>query len=98
MNGSNSEVFINVENLSDVDKKRLANACRELSNSYARAEAEADLQKEMLAEMNDSIGIEKKLLRKISRVFHKQDVHEVRDFNTRFDSSYDAILGQSEDE
>lgn len=98
MIGDNSAVFIDVERLSDVDKKRLANACRELSNSYTRTEAEADLQKEMLAEMNDSIGIEKKLLRKISRAYHKQNVGEVRDFNTRFDNSYDAILGVSEED
>jgi len=96
--GDNSKVFIDVSRLSDNDKNRLANACRELSNSYTRQEAEGELQREMLQTMMDDVGIEKKLLRQISRAYHKQNVHEVRDFNNRFDESYDQILGKEDDE
>lgn len=62
---------------SDADKKRIKDCMDEISNSYLRQEAERDFVKEALISLEDDVGIPKKYLGKMARIYHKQNMSEI---------------------
>ena len=62
---------------SDADKKRIKDCMDEISNSYLRQEAEREFVKEALISLEDDVGIPKKYLGKMARIFHKQNMSEL---------------------
>ena len=62
---------------SDADKKRIKDCMDEISNSYLRQEAERDFVKEALISLEDDVGIPKKYLGKMARIYHKQNMSEL---------------------
>ena len=61
----------------DEDKKRIRGAMEEISNSYTRVEAERDFVKDAINELSDDVGIPKNILRKMARIYHKQNMADV---------------------
>ena len=61
--------------LNPEDKKKLEKAIQELSNSMTRVDAEKDLMKDIIQETHDSIGVDKKYIRKLATIWHKQNVN-----------------------
>ena len=59
------------------DRKRLKDAMQEISNSYLRQEAEREFVKEAIISLEEDIGIPKKYLGKMARIYHKQNVSEI---------------------
>jgi hypothetical protein len=64
--------------LTPEDKKKLEKAIQEMSNSMTRIDAEKDLIKDIIQETHDSLGVEKKYIRKLAIIWHKQNVNEVK--------------------
>jgi glucose-6-phosphate-specific signal transduction histidine kinase len=64
--------------LNPEEKKKLEKAIQELSNSMTRVDAEKDLMKDIIQETHDSIGVDKKYIRKLATIWHKQNVNEVK--------------------
>lgn len=64
--------------LTPEDKKKLEKAIQEMSNSMTRIDAEKDLIKDIIQETHDSLGVEKKYIRKLATIWHKQNVNEVK--------------------
>jgi hypothetical protein len=62
---------------SDADKQRMKGAMDEISQSYSRIEAERDFIKEAIIALEDDVGIPKKYLSKMARIYHKNNVNEV---------------------
>ena len=62
---------------SDHDKKRIKDCMEEFSNSYLRQEAEREFVKEALISLEDDVGIPKKYLGKMARIYHKQNMSEL---------------------
>jgi DNA-binding NarL/FixJ family response regulator len=62
---------------SDADKKRIREAMQEISNSYIRMESERAFVKEAIEALEDDVEIPKKILRKMSKAFHKQNISEI---------------------
>ena len=62
---------------SDADKQRMKGAMDEISNAYTRIEAERDFIKEAVIALEDDVGIPKKYLSKMARIYHKNNVNEV---------------------
>ena len=62
---------------SDADKQRMKGAMDEISNAYTRIEAERDFIKEAVIALEDDVGIPKKYLSKMARIYHKYNVNEV---------------------
>jgi hypothetical protein len=62
---------------SDADKKRIKGCMTEISNSYLRQEAERSFIKEALISLEEDVGIPKKYLAKMARIFHKQNMSEL---------------------
>jgi len=67
-------------NITPEQKKDLQNAIQEISNSMIRTEAERDLIKEIVKEQSDTLQIPKKVISKIAKTYHKQNLaQEVAD-------------------
>jgi len=60
------------------DLKRIKDAMQEISNSFTRIESEKDFQKDALAALEEAVGIPKKYLRKMSRIYHKQNMNQLK--------------------
>ena len=61
----------------DADKKRIKDCMDEISASYLRQESERIFVKEALIALQDDVGIPKKYLGKMARIYHKQNMAEV---------------------
>jgi Zn-dependent M32 family carboxypeptidase len=56
------------------DRKKIKDAVQEISNSMLRMEAERDLIKEIVKEVSDNHQIPRKIIAKIAKTFHKQNL------------------------
>ena len=66
--------------LTPEQKKDLQGAIQEISNSMIRTEAERDLIRDIVKEQSDTLQIPKKVISKIAKTYHKQNLaQEVAD-------------------
>lgn len=62
---------------SEADRKRIKDCMDEISASYLRQEAEKEFVKEALVSLEEDVGIPKKYLGKMARIYHKQNLSEI---------------------
>ena len=62
---------------SDEDRKKIRGCMEEISNSYTRVEAERDFVKDAINALADEVDIPKNILRKMARIYHKQNMADV---------------------
>ena len=74
-----------------VDRKKLLDCVKELSDSMLRAEAEKDLQKEAIADMAEELNIPKKYIAKVAAIYHKQNFSQIQSERDDIDALYEAI-------
>jgi len=74
------------------DKEKLKKAIQEISNSMTRMDAERDLIKEIISDAHDEHGIDKKVLRKLARAFHKQNFSEEVATQEEFETLYQEVF------
>ena len=74
------------------DKEKLKKAIQEISNSMTRMDAERDLIKEIIKDAHDEHGIDKKVLRKLARAFHKQNFSEEVATQEEFETLYQEVF------
>lgn len=55
------------------DREKLLNFVKEMSNSMTRVDAEKDFQKDVIDRAHDELKIEKKHVRKIASMYHRQN-------------------------
>lgn len=60
------------------DKKKVADAIREMSDSMLRIDAEKELMKDIVDITNEKYEIDKKHFRKLAVIYHKQNMEEQR--------------------
>jgi hypothetical protein len=77
---------------SPTDRKIISDAMKEISNSYLRQQAEKEFVKEAIDELSDKVGIEKKHLRQLARIYHQQNLTEVRDKVDTIEALYEAVF------
>lgn len=77
----------------DSDKEKVMGVLKEISNSMTRSEAERDYIKSAVDECAAKYQIEKKLLRKLATVYHKQNFNEERTSADDFATLYEDIVG-----
>lgn len=78
--------------LSDTQKKDVKNCLQEISNSYTRIQAERDLIKEILQRMEDEFQMQKKLSRRLAKVYHKRNIEEEVAASEELSEIYDQIV------
>lgn len=76
---------------SPADRQAIKNALQEISNSLTRIESERDLIKDILQTVQDNQNIPKKYVRKLAKIFHKQNYTEVQQEQEDIDSLYETV-------
>ena len=74
------------------DKAKLRKAILEINDSLTRVEAERDLQKEILNKLQDELNMEKKIVRRMARVYHKANYSTEVEDNRAFEEIYDGVM------
>lgn len=77
--------------LLDQDRKKIRDAMIEASNSFIRIDAEKDLIKNIIADLNDAYKIPKKQLSKMVKVYHKNNFQEEVAEADEFEELYQTI-------
>jgi hypothetical protein len=74
----------------DVDKKALKSVLDELSNSMLRVKSEKEFQKEAITDASEKFNMNKRILRKMAKVYHNnsftEEVMEMEEFQTLYES------------
>jgi len=73
------------------DRKAIKNALQEISSSFTRMEAERDLIKDILQTVQDNQNIPKKYVRKLAKIYHKQNFSEVQQEFDDVETLYETV-------
>ena len=73
------------------DRKKIMSAIQEISNSLTRMEAERDLIKDILQDVEDKFEMPKKYTRKVAKIYHKQNFTEVQQEQEELESIYETV-------
>lgn len=73
------------------DRKAIKNALQEISSSFTRMEAERDLIKDILQTVQDNQNIPKKYVRKLAKIYHKQNFSEVQQEQDDVETLYETV-------
>jgi DNA repair ATPase RecN len=73
------------------DRAQVKERLTEISASLTRIEAEREHINEILQDLQDEYELPKKYMRKVSRVFHKQNINEVKEEFSDIEDIYNAI-------
>jgi hypothetical protein len=90
--GHNQPVFVSINSLSAEDKKKIKGVIMELNDSMTRMSAERDLQKEAVNNINDALGVDKKLIKRMAKAYYKANYNEEVEENNTFEEFYDTIV------
>lgn len=77
---------------SEADRKVIKDAMTELSNAMVRIESEKNFIKEAIEDLNDKVGIDKKYLKKLANIYHKQTLSEVTGEVEDLEALYESCL------
>lgn len=77
---------------SPADRKKIRDALQEASNSMTRISAERDLIKEIANDLADQFQLSKKHVRKMIRVYHKQNFSEEVADQNEFEQLYEEVV------
>jgi uncharacterized FlgJ-related protein len=77
---------------SPADRKKIKDAMDEISASMTRIEAEKDLIKEIIVELNDNFKISKKILNKMAKTYHKQNFINEQQDHEEFETLYSEVV------
>lgn len=74
-------------------RKQIQDALQEISNSMTRIDAERDFIKEAINNVAEEHELSKKIIRKMARVYHKQNFREEQSTHEEFEILYQNIVG-----
>jgi dissimilatory sulfite reductase (desulfoviridin) alpha/beta subunit len=74
------------------EREVILNAMKEWSNSATRVAAEKDLQKNIIADLVDKVGVEKKYLNKLATMYHNQNFAQFQMEREEIEELYESIV------
>lgn len=77
---------------SSADRQQLKVMIVNITNSYARMDAEKDAVKEILAEAEEKFAIKKKLVSKLAKTMYKRNYSELQSENEDFELLYETLV------
>jgi neutral trehalase len=83
---------VSVNSLSQQDKQKLKNAIDSLNDSMTRAAAERDHQKTVVNDISTELGLDKKLVRRMAKVYFKSNFNEEVEENKSFEEMYSVVV------
>lgn len=75
-----------------MDEQKVRNAIVEISNSMTRMDAERDLIKEIINKVHEEEFLDKRVIRKMARVYHKQNFAEETTINEEFETTFKNVM------
>lgn len=90
--GHNQKNFVSVNSLSQIDKDKLKGTIKELNDSMTRVAAEKEFQKEAITKICDELGLDKKLIRRMAKVYFRANFNDEMEENKTFEDFYTIIL------
>ena len=88
----NQQPFVSINALTEPQKVELKNAIREMNDSMTRAASERDFQKETINSISDKTGVNKKIVRRMAKVYFKSNYAEEQEENRQFEEFYDGVM------
>jgi len=76
----------------DDEKKKLQSAIKEMSMSMTRVDAEKDLQKDIIQSAFDDTGVDKKYIRKLAMIYHKQSLTDFQTETEEVQNLYEDLF------
>ena len=73
-------------------RQAIMGALQEYSNSCTRAAAEKDLQKNIVADLSDKVGIDKKFLNKLATMYHNQNFQQFQQEREEIEELYESVM------
>lgn len=73
------------------DRAKVQAALKEMSAAMTRIEAERDYINESLKMLEENFELPKKYMRKVARVYHKQNINEVKNEFSDIEDIYTAV-------
>jgi hypothetical protein len=73
------------------DRKKIESALQEISNSLTRSEAERDLVRDIIKTTCDQFELDKKIFRRMARVYHRRNFNEEVAEHEQFETLYETI-------
>jgi lysyl-tRNA synthetase class I len=89
-----SNSLMNVNALSLEDREKVKDAIRKIDDSLTRVAAEKDFTKTVIDTLADDTGLDKKLIRKMAKTFHKATFKLDVDENNSFEEFYSVLFGE----
>ena len=77
---------------SEADKKKIADCIREIDAAMTRMDAEKDFIKEAASALQDAVGIPKKYINKMARIYHKQNLPQVTSEISDLEQLYTEVI------
>lgn len=77
---------------SQQQKVAIKSCLQEISNSLTRMEAERENIKEIVNRMAQEFEMNKRISRKLARIFHKRNIEEERAEQEEINTTYDAVV------
>ena len=84
--------YVSINSLSIEDKKKLKNTILELNDSMTRVAAERELQKQAIDDIFDQLGVEKKIVRRMARVYYKANYNSETEEENMFRDFYEGVI------
>lgn len=83
---------INITSLDVEGRKTLKKAILEMVDSFTRVEAEKDLQKDIVDEMSDKLGVNKKLIKRMAKTYYDSSFVKVTTEHNEFEEAYKSVI------
>ena len=77
--------------VSPENKLKLLDALKEISASMARVEAERDLMKSLKNDVCDELELNRKVLNKLARTYHRGNYSEEVEMHKDFEELYETV-------
>lgn len=87
-----SNAHVSVNSLSPEDREKLKVAIGKVDDSLTRVTAERELIKGTIDDLADQIGLDKKLIRKMAKTYHKSSFTMDKEEFETFEEMYSTIF------
>jgi hypothetical protein len=84
--------FVSLNSLSDAQRKELKEAIVQMNDSMTRVAAERDYQKETINTITDKTGVDKKIIRRMAKVYFRANYSQEQEENRSFEEFYDGVM------
>lgn len=78
--------------MSPSDKKAIAGAIQEMSDSMLRIDAEKELMKDIVDSTSEKYEVDKKHFRKLATIYHKRNMEEQRSESNEVFDLYEELF------